>query len=308
MSAIAQASLRAFGTVAVIATTEPAALRPSRRLLAGALRSLDLACSRFRDDSELTALNAAGGRALRVGETLFAAVEAALATARMTGGLVDPTVGRALRLAGYNVSFERLTQRDASRFWPRFEPAGRFEEVVVDRERRMLRLPAGVELDLGASAKAHAADRIAVQAARSTGAGVLVAIGGDLAVAGPPPADGWPVALACDHSALEPDAAVVAIRAGGLASSGTRVRRWNSARGELHHIIDPRSGAPARTPWATVSVAAATCLEANAASTAAVVLGEEASAWLAARRLPARMMRLDGSVVQVAGWPAEAAA
>jgi thiamine biosynthesis lipoprotein len=307
VSGLARASLRAFGTIAVLATTEPAALAPARRLLVGALRSLDLACSRFRSDSELVALNAAGGRPLRVGETLFAAVEAALGAAAMTAGLVDPTVGRALRLAGYDISFERLRLRDGDGFWPAFEPAGRYAEIELDPRRRTVRLPRGVELDLGASAKAHTADRVAAAAAAAAGTGVLVSIGGDVAVAGRAPASGWPVRVADDH-ASPGGGPVVAIGSGGLASSGTTVRHWRSAVGELHHIIDPRTGAPARTPWTTVSVAAASCLEANAAATAAIVLGAQAPAWLSARALPARLLDRAGAVVHVGGWPAAEAA
>ncbi len=294
--------MRAFGSLAVLATSDPAALPAARRHLAPALRALDLACSRFRADSELVALNRAAGARFRVGELLFAALEAALATARMSAGLVDPTVGRALRLAGYDVSFERLQLRDGDRFWPAFEPAGRYAEIELDASTRTVRVPAGVELDLGASAKAFAADRIAEAAAAEAG-GVLVSIGGDVATAGEAPKAGWPLRLVEDHAAPDAKGPVVAIRTGGLASSGTAVRTWHSARGELHHILDPRSGAPAWTPWATVSVAAASCLEANAASTAAVVLGEQAPRWLSERSLPARLVSRKGSVVVLGGWP-----
>jgi thiamine biosynthesis lipoprotein len=83
------------------------------------------------------------------------------------------------------------------------------------------------------------------------------------------------------------------------------VRRWRTAAGDYHHIVVPRTGRPARGPWSTVSVAAASCLDANAASTASIVLGSDAPDWLATRRLPARLARLDGGVVHVAGWPAD---
>ena len=164
-------------------------------------------------------------------------------------------------------------------------------------------------LDLGATAKAHAADRAAASAARETGAGVLVSIGGDVAVAGPAPNGGWSVGIAHDHRATgEAVATCIALHGGGVASSGTRVRRWRTAAGSMHHIVDPRTGRPATSPWATVSVAAATCLDANTASTAAVVFGESAPEWLAGRRLPARLAAEDGRVVFVGGWPRDRAA
>jgi thiamine biosynthesis lipoprotein len=108
-----------------------------------------------------------------------------------------------------------------------------------------------------------------------------------------------------DHAAAGGDPGeTVAIAAGGLATSSTAVRRWPGG----HHIVDPSTGAPATAPWRTVSVAAATCVDANIASTAAVVLGAAAPGWLAERGLPARLCAQDGAVLRVAGWPAERAA
>src|SRR5205814_4888792 len=117
----------------------------------------------------------------------------------------------------------------------------------VDDELGTVRVPVGVELDLGATAKALAADRVAATAALETEAGVLVSIGGDVAVGGSPPAGGWPVGIAHDHAAAGDDvAACVGLSAGGVASSGTRVRRWTTAAGRMHHIVDPRTGRPAK--------------------------------------------------------------
>ena len=306
---IARASLRAFGSTAVVAVTAPPALPTARRLLVAGLRALDLACSRFRPDSELVRLNAGAPEPVAASALLRELVRVALYAAEATGGLVDPTVGRALRLAGYDRTIVRLELRDGRLVRPLFEPAGRWREVEVDDTRGTVRLPRGVELDLGATAKAHAADRVAAAAAAATGAGVLVSIGGDVAVAGEPPDGGWTVGVHERHTAApEEVAARVSLSTGGLASSGTRVRRWTTAAGELHHILDPRTGRPATGPWTTASVAAATCADANAASTAAIVLGEEAPAWLERRRLPARLARADGSALAVAGWPAEEAA
>jgi thiamine biosynthesis lipoprotein len=180
---------------------------------------------------------------------------------------------------------------------------------TIERDERWgtVRGPAGVELDLGATAKALAADRAARAAAEAAGCGVLVSLGGDLAVAGDSPAGGWPVRLADDHAApLAADGPTVAVSSGGLASSSTAVRRWRTRDGALHHVVDPRTGRPADTPWRTVSVAAASCIDANVASTAALVLGEEAPAWLAGRCLPARLVAASGGrAVAVAGWPQE---
>lgn len=306
---LATASLRSFGSTSLVAVTEPADLTTARRSLVLELRRLDLACSRFRADSELVALNGAGGAAVQATELLRAVIRAAMRVAEATEGLVDPTLGRALRSAGYDRTFVRLALRDGRLVQPAFEPGGRWQEIEVDDQRGTVRVPPGVELDLGATAKALAADRIAADAAKATRDGVLVSIGGDIAVAGTPPAGGWVVGIDDDHSTpTDQVAARVSVVDGGLASSGTRVRRWKTATAELHHILDPRTGQPASETWSVVSVAAASCLEANAASTAAVVLGEAAPAWLAERRLSARLVRSDGRVVTVGGWPEEEAA
>jgi thiamine biosynthesis lipoprotein len=187
-----------------------------------------------------------------------------------------------------------------------FVPAGRFTEIELDSDRRSVRIPAEVELDLGASAKALAADRNSGRIADAIGSGALVSLGGDIAVAGEPPEGGWVVAIDDDHSTLPALTHTrVAIASGGLASSGIRVRRWRTVLGEMHHILDPRTGRPVRGPWATVAVAAATCLEANAASTAALVVGNNAPAWLDQRSLPSRLSRVDGTALCLAGWPAD---
>jgi thiamine biosynthesis lipoprotein len=309
VSAPVSSSLRALGSTALAATTSPEGLPVARALLVRALRALDLACSRFRPDSELTALNVAAGAPVAASLLLRDTVRAAVRVAEQSGGLVDPTIGRALRLAGYDRTLVRVHLREGSLVRPVFERAGRWREIELDDEAGTLRIPAGVELDLGATAKAFAADTIAQAAAAATGCGVLISIGGDIALAGAPPTGGWVIGIDDDH-ATPPErvAARVSLSTGGLASSGTRVRRWRTAVGELHHILDPRTGAPAAGPWTTVSVAAASCLDANAASTAAVVLGEAAPEWLSDRRLPARLAQADGRVLTVAGWPEERAA
>ena len=301
------AALRALGTSAVVVVAEPGALPVARRELLRELDAIDLACSRFRPDSELVALNAAAGSVMRVSPLLFEAVEVALRVAQTTGGLVDPTVGRALRLSGYDQTFDRVRARDGDTFRPRFELVRGWRAVELDHARRAIRIPRGVELDLGATAKALAADRAAPAASRAAGTGVLISLGGDVAVAGPAPAAGWPVKIAEDHAApLDAPGPTVSIRSGGLATSGTAVRRWRAGGAELHHIVDPRTGRPAETHWTAVTVAAASCVDANAASTAAVVLGQAAPGWLAERRLPARLQGEDGTVVCAGGWPEDA--
>ena len=208
---------------------------------------------------------------------------------------------------GYDDDFETLPgRRPASALQALAVPGWRL--VRLDRGTRTVVLPPGVRLDLGATAKALAADRAAAAAHRATGEGVLVSLGGDLAVAGPAPAGGWTVLIAEDHRG-DPDGAGprVAVQSGGLATSSTTVRRWRVGDLDRHHVVDPATGLPATGPWRTVSVAAASCVDANTAATAAIVIGEAAEAWLSARRLPARLVATDGRVVVTGGWPADLA-
>jgi thiamine biosynthesis lipoprotein len=303
----ATTSFPALGTTAFVAVTEPAKLERARAAVDAELAGLDLACSRFRSDSELLRVHAARG-AVRVGPLLLEALRTALDAAAATDGLVDPTVGRTLRLAGYDRTFRLVAARGGDSFSARFEPVAGWRAVELDVERSILRLPPGVELDLGATAKALAADRSACAAQAAAGCGVLVSLGGDIAIAGDPPAEGWPVLVADDHAApLDGGGPTVSLMGGGLATSGTTVRRWRTGDAELHHVIDPRTGRPAVTPWRTVTVAAATCVDANTASTAALILGDDGPAWLEERHLPARLVACGGARTHVAGWPMEAA-
>ena len=297
-------TFQALGTTAVVAVADPAKRDDAVALVAAELAALDTACSRFREDSELTRVVRAGGAPVRVSPLLLDTVGAALDAARATGGLVDPTIGRSLRLAGYDATFRVVAARDGAGFRARFERTPGWQVVELDRFAGTMRVPDGVELDLGATAKAFASDRCAQLAAELCGCGVLVGLGGDISVAGTPPATGWAIGIADDHRGSSD--VTVAIRAGGVATSSTTVRRWRSGDDVLHHVIDPRTGRPADTCWRTVSVAAASCLEANVASTAALVLGADGPRWLEGRGLDARLVAVDGRVTIVGRWPADA--
>lgn len=299
-------SWKALGTSVHVLATNVDGLERATTAVREVVEDVDAVYSRFRDDSELSRLNAAAGRVTRVGPLLATAIEAALRAARLTDGAVDPTIGHAIRLAGYDDDFTQIAA-DRGPLTLRAWRVPGWQAIAFDRRSRTVLLPRGVELDLGSTGKALAADLAATAALAAAGSGgVLVSLGGDIAVAGEPPDRGWPVRIADDHAApLDGPGPTVSISAGGLASSGTHVRRWTTAGGELHHIIDPRTARPAVTPWKTVSVAAASCVHANAASTAAIVLGESAVGWLEQQGLPARLAGEDGTVATVNGWPAD---
>jgi FAD:protein FMN transferase len=297
-------SFRALGTSTVVATADDAFAGDACAAVERELEAIDRACSRFRPDSELSHVNAARGRCVSIGPLLVEALRVALDAARSTDGLVDPTVGGALRAAGYDATFRVVAARDGDTFRPRFVGVPGWQTIELDEEAATVRVPSGVELDLGATAKALACDRAASAAAAIAGS-ALVALGGDIAVAGEAPEGGWPVRISDDHAApLDSPGPTVALGAGGLATSSTTVRRWRSGSTELHHLVDPRTGRPTQSPWRTVSVAGKTCVDANVASTASFML-DDAPAWLAARHLPARLVSVGGESTLVAGWPKE---
>ncbi|WP_037810507.1 FAD:protein FMN transferase [Amycolatopsis sp. VC5-11] len=296
------AAFPALGTTARVLVTEEAALGPATELLRTRLAELDRACSRFRTDSEISALHRAAGREVAVSPLLADALSVALRAAWLSGGLVDPTVGGSMAALGYDRDFAEITDGPAAApvpapgsHWVLFEPA-----------RRIVVLPRGVMLDLGATAKAFAADRTSAEIARRTGCGVLVNLGGDIAVAGHAPAGGWKIAIGDDHTdSIDYPDTTITLTSGGLATSGVARRTWRRGGRVVHHIVDPRTGESADPCWRTVSVAAQSCVDANTASTASVVLGVAALDWLRSRGLPARLVSSRGAVRTTAGWPGD---
>jgi FAD:protein FMN transferase len=366
-----RATWEALGTSAVLQVSDPAALAQARAIVERELAAIDRTCSRFRADSDLTRVNEAGGRAVRVDALLVEAVGVALRAAELTDGDVDPTIGAALELAGYDRDWSLLAPADgaadtghdsaegvrdaghdsaegvrdagrgsaegvrdaghdsaegvrdagrgladgASAPRPLSLPRSRviharvrrgWRTVELDRERMTVRVPAPIRLDLGATAKALAADRAARAAAQATGVGVLVSLGGDISTCGESPEGGWLVHVTDDHrSDSSAPGQTITISDGGLATSSTAVRRWSHEGATCHHIIDPDTQRPVTGTWRTASVAAASCVDANIASTAALVRAEEAPAWLKEIGLPARLVDPVGRVRTLGDWPAQ---
>jgi FAD:protein FMN transferase len=307
---VAVAERDALGTTARLAVWPASALAAAVGAVDRELDRLDRAASRFRPDSEISLVNAADGQPVEVSDALAEAVGVALAAAEWSGGLTDPTVGTALIALGYDRDFAELRQRrweKHDRFRPARPGAGWGSVRLTGRH---LQLPADVALDLGATAKGLGADWSADAALRASRCGgVVVSLGGDVATAGDSPLGGWPVLIADDHRLRVrpapplPAAQLVRLFRGGLATSSITCRQWRRSGRRLHHIVDPRTGLSAAGPWRTVSVAGATCADANAASTAAIVCGSEAPEWLAARDIPARLVGQDGTVVRTGRWP-----
>ena len=292
---------RAWSCTVRLAVTDAGVLPDAATDLNALLDRVDRLASRFRADSTLSIANANAGRPVPVPRMLSDLVNAALGAAAYTGGAVDPTVGRAMHRIGYDRDIAAIA-KDGPALGP-LSPASGWADVRLHREAGLLTVPLGTVLDLGATAKAYAADHAARTLYRRYGCGVLVEIGGDVAAAGTTPT-GWPIHVAEREGGV---GQVVVLSHGGLATSTTTVRRWRRGGQLVHHIVDPRTGAPVNGPWRTASVYAPSALAANTASTAAIVLGEAALGWLTERHLAARLVDQDGAVHTTPGWPTDRA-
>lgn len=295
---------RALGSSLRVIVTRPESLLAAKAAVDDVVAAIDAAASRFRADSELSLLNAKPDVAVKVSPLLSRAIAAALRGAELTDGAVDPTVGSAVRLSGYDADFDSVPRHGGDVHLV-VERVPGWRAIRFSSAARTVVVPRGVELDLGATGKALAADLASEAAAKAlSGGGVLVSLGGDIAVAGEAPAGGWLIQASEDSAApISEGEETVSITAGGVATSGTTVRRWIRGGAVLHHIIDPATSRPTNGPWRTATVVAATCVDANIASTAAIVMGGTAIPWLERHRLAARLVDLDGAVRRVAGWP-----
>lgn len=314
----AQSSWTVWQLDASVTVTDPGRLAAAEAIVRGVVAAVDLACSRFRGDSELVRLQPRMASGVSVSPLFRLLLERALDVAEMTGGDVDPTLGADLAALGHgpgmqgrpglhSVPVPALPAPSPHVPLPP-DPAPRlpgWSRVTLDSAK--LTVPADLRLDLGASAKAVAADLAAAEVHRKLGCGVLVGLGGDLASAGPgPTVEGKPGQWQILVQDLPADPAQQISLAPGyaLATSSTQKRRWTHEGTTVHHILDPRFGLPAETVWRSVTVAALTCLQANAFSTAAIVRGFAALEWFRAEGIPARLVDSRGRVTTTGGWPA----
>jgi thiamine biosynthesis lipoprotein len=304
----ATARFDAWSTYVFLGVRDDRFLADALALTHEVLADVDRTCSRFRDDSDLSRVNRTPGTWVEVDPILAVAVSVAVDAAVESDGLVDPLLGRPLVDLGYDRDFAELgllPDLPAELTLPAEpRPSQAWRRIGVD-PGGAVRIPRGTALDLGATAKAWAADLVATACADELGADVLVSVGGDVRIAGAG-AEPWPVGISERVDTSFDD--VVEVTGGGLATSSTRVRRWTRDGARRHHLLDPRTDLPAEEVWRTVTATGPTCLAANVASTAAVVLGAAAPAWLAAREVTARLVALDGTVHRIGDWPAPDAA
>jgi FAD:protein FMN transferase len=247
--------------------------------------------SRFRADSELSRLNAAGEAVCS--DDLLDVVELALAAREQTGGRFDPTVHDAVVAAGYDRTFAELAPDAAA---PRLEPVRCGGDVAVNGERSVVRLADGVRLDLGGIAKGYAAER-ACDLLHADGRPCLVNAAGDVAVRGVPEEGLWAIGVETPGGGE-----TLGLAHGGLATSGRDARRWRRNGEERHHLIDPATGAPSRSDLLRTTVVGADAVEAEVRAKALFLAGERAAAEEADRLgIPCLLVTGDGRVVRAGG-------
>ncbi len=283
-------------------------LLPTPRAAAGtaAVRALfagwEGTLSRFRPDSELSYLNQRAGETVVVGALLFEVIATALAAARASGGLYDPTLLRQIEGLGYDRSFESLPSHTTPAVTGTLRAGGGWRGVYLEPASRRVTLPAGVGLDLGGIAKGMAVDAALARLAALGIALAMVNAGGDLAVRGlPPDGDAWTVAIPCPNAG---DDYVLPLHHGAVATSGVARRHWRQGAEARHHLLDPRTGLPAASGLWSVTVVAARCTQAEAAAKVAFVLGPGAGArFLDRQGLAGLFMAEDGRRRRAGSWP-----
>lgn len=240
---------------------------------AAQIAAIEACLSRFQPGSELSQLNASLNTWTPVSDVLFANLRAAKDGARLSGGLYNPLVLDALMRAGYDRSFEQV---GADIIPSMAEPAADWTAIELDIDGQRARLPA--RIDLGGVAKGWTAQRIAEGLAPHGPS--LVDIGGDMAASGAPEGeDGWRVTVV---DPVADDAPLVTIRLAhsAVVTSGTDFRRWGPSRSQ-HHLIDPRTGRPATTDVATVTIVHPHAATAEIFAKAVILLGSDAGLeWL----------------------------
>jgi thiamine biosynthesis lipoprotein len=266
--------LRAFGTDCRVSVVDRDERRAAERLAdaVAELERLEQAWSRFRPDSELSAINRAAGRPVVVSDLTFEVVAMAARARRLTGGRFDATILDALEAAGYDRSFEQIG--------PVVQPStGRVATVgrgrlVLDPDRRAVTVAPGHRLDLGGIGKGHAADLVAGHLVLGGALGACVDLGGDVRVVGTAPeGPSWPVAVR-HPVAGRGDLGIIDVAEGGIATSSRLRRRWvDTAGSEGHHLIDPSTGRPSTSDLVAVTVVAGEAAWAEVFAKAALLAG-----------------------------------
>lgn len=265
-------------------------------LVPGWFEEWEASLSRFREESELSALNRSSGQWVRVSETMWQMIQEAMSAAGESDGLVTPALLDQLKTAGYDRTFELLNRSLPAPSSVSSRPVLDWRAIELDENDHRLRVPDGMHLDFGGIAKGWAAQQAAKRL--SDIAPALVDAGGDIAMsAARANGERWPIAVA-DPFRADSDLELLMIAQGGVATSGRDYRRWRRNGKWQHHIIDPRTGAPAETNVLSVTILARTTTAAEVAAKVVLILGGRAGLeWIEAREELAALIVLDDGQV-----------
>ncbi|MCU1393356.1 MAG: thiamine biosynthesis lipoprotein ApbE [Ilumatobacteraceae bacterium] len=309
---VAEAHFRAMGTRAHIIVTDGDNALLHRAI--ARVEELESRWSRFRDNSEISRLNRNAGEFCHVSADTSLMVERAIELWRMTGASVDPLVLGAVIDAGYDRSFETLSElrsRASSRRAP--EPWTMIACTDIDLHleqdgasptsagaRHRIRLPRGAQFDPGGIGKGLAADMIVAELLMAGASGACVNLGGDLRVDGRAPQDGgWTVAI--DHPTGEDPIAVVHVGDGAVATSSTLRRTWMVGEERRHHLIDPSTGRPSTTDLVQATVIAGQAWVAEGLAKAVLLRGSHHPFDLLPDGIEAMAVHRDGRILASAG-------
>lgn len=297
---LARAHFRAMGsTISLLAPADD--LKQAEALVKALFVEWEQTLSRFLPDSELSQLNRLAGQPVIVDELLLTVMSRALAAAQATDGWYDPTLLSQLVQAGYDRSFEDLPAVLPPACSPA-SPGGQWREIQFNHALRLVKIPAGVGVDLGGIAKGMAVDAALRRLHQEGIAPVLVNAGGDLAVQGiPVPEEHWPLEVQGKTQSW-----AIPLKRGALATSGVVHRHWKQGAHTRHHLLDPRTGLPARSGLWSVTVAATQCEQAEVAAKVAFLLGEaRGRAFLEQHGLAGLLIREDNGWSTTGAWPKE---
>ncbi len=298
-----RAQFHALGTTIEVLVTDAAALEPVLEHVRTCVDEVDRTFSRFRPDSELSRLELGGSKPQRASALFLELLELADKATASTEGWFDPTIRDALEAAGYDRSIEDLEAHGPGPARPA-HPAGGWHRISYDRRRGLVEFHDGVRLDFGGIGKGFAVD-YALRTLPPIEGGVLVNAGGDLSVVGEAPEGGWICDIGTTRDSESEE--TVILWEGALATSGLGRRQWQRDGKHLHHLIDPGTGRPGKSPWQIVTVGARTCVVAEVAAKVAWLRGADGPAWLERLGLSGRLAGTDGRVVTVGNWPRSAA-
>ncbi len=298
-SDLATARFDALGTEIVVAVTDVTQLGMVLEHTHRCIDDIDRTFSRFRADSELERLQHTGPGQQSASPLFIELLETALLAARSTDGVFDPTIRDALESSGYDRSIEEIESAGPGPARGALV-AGTWSQIEVDARKGVVTIPNGVRLDFGGIGKGFAVD-YTLRSLLAVDCGVMISAGGDLAVAGPPPENGWPCGIST--TTVDPLDETILLRRGAIATSGLGRRQWRRDGRWLHHLIDPLSGTPADSPWSFVTVVAATCVAADVAAKVAWIKGNLGPSWIESLGLAARFRDHEGKVTYTTHWP-----